>query len=206
MAVLAAILLTVLGWWGEAGLTGPSRWRNLHLAAIPLLAVVALFPGFGAVEGARFLPYAVLSLLMALQREAWFRGILFRTLVPSCGPRRTVGLTALLFALMQGADLLAGASAGNTLFKAMIAGLFGYVLGALRVRTRSIWPGAIVVSVFHLSWFLERLRVSGGMQPLASDRLSMQAFMALVVCGCAVRWMRKADEAPAPETETARAS
>lgn len=204
MAALAALVLTVTGWWSEVGFTRPTRWRNLHLAVIPLLAVSALFPSVAEVGGARLLPYATLALLIALQREIWFRGILFRTLVPAYGPRRTVALTALLFGFSQGVDILAGAAPGVTVVKALVSALFGYVLGALRLRTRTIWPGVAVVTIFYLSMFADRLRDSGEMLPISSERLTLQAFLSLVVFLCARRWMRKADEHQAPET--ARAS
>lgn len=217
LALLAAAALTALGWWGEAGVNRPARWRNLHLAAIPLLAVAVCFPGLAQGSGAQFLPYAAMALVIALQREVWFRGILFRALIPTQGPRRAVALTALLFAAPQAADLLAGAAPGVTLVKALGAGLLGYVLGALRLRTRSIWPGALVATVFHLGIFVERFRYASEMMPDTSHRLGLQVLMALLVFGSAYLWMRRADdetpaqetpaqETPAAEAETVQAS
>jgi len=211
LAVLGALTLTALGWWGEAGVSRPARWRNLHLATVPLLAVAVCFPRQVQVDGLQFLPYAFLALLIALQREVWYRGILFRALVPVYGPRQTVVLTALLFAAPQAADLLAGAAPGVTLVKTLAAGLLGYVLGALRLRTRSIWPGALVAALFHLAIFLERFQYAGEMLPDASHRLGIQVLMGLLVYASARLWMRRANdeapaEAPAAEAETVQAS
>lgn len=206
LAMLAALTLTALGWWGEAGMNRPARWRNLHLASIPLLAVAICFPNLLQVDGAQFLPYGVLALVIALQREVWFRGILFRALIPAYGPRQTVVLTAMLFAAPQAADLLAGAAPGVTLVKTLAAGLLGYVLGALRLRTRSIWPGALVAAIFHLGIFVERFRYASEMMPDTSHRLGVQVLMALLVIGSARLWMRRAEaEAPAHETPAAEA-
>lgn len=202
LALLAALTLTTLGWWGEAGVNRPARWRNLHLAVIPLLAVGVCFPRLVQVDWAQFLPYALLALLIALQREVWFRGILFRALIPTNGPCRTVALTALLFAAPQAADLLAGAAPGVTMVKTLAAGLLGYVLGALRMRTRSIWPGVLVAMLFHLAIFLERFQLASEMLPDTAHRLGLQVLMGLLVYGCARLWMRRAEaEALAHEVE-----
>jgi membrane protease YdiL (CAAX protease family) len=209
LAALGAAMLTALGWWGEAGVNRPARWRNVHLAAIPLAAVAVCFPRGPVAAGAQFLPYALMALLIALQRELWFRGILFRALIPTYGPRRTVLLTALLFALPQAADMLAGAAPGVTLVKALAAGLLGYVLGALRLRTRSIWPGTVVAAVFHLSIFLARFQAAEEMLPESSNHLGLRVFMGLLVYASARLWMRRAEDevaVPAPEPETVQAS
>lgn len=208
LTVLAVLVLTYTRWWSEVGLNGPGRWRDLHLAAIPLAAMLLFLPGMGPVGMAQFLPYAGLSFLVALQREVWFRGILFRTLVPTHGPCRTVELTALLFGLTQMMDLVAGAAPGVTLVKALACTLSGYVLGALRLRTRSLWPGVVVATLFHMTIYLERFREAGEMLPMASDRLSRQVLVALLVYVAARLWMRraKAKEAAPVETEAVRAS
>jgi len=205
MAVLAAVVLAFAGWWAEAGVNAPSRWRNLHLTAIPLVAVLAMFRGIGEVGGAQFAPYAALALLIALQREVWFRGILFRVLVPGLGPHRAVGLTALLFGLVQAAEVLGGAAPGVTMVKAVGAVLLGYVSGALRLRTRSVWPGVVVGTAFYLISFLERLRASGDFVPLSAERIRLQIFLAAAVWLCARYWMRKAQQPGALEAETVRA-
>lgn len=206
LAVLAVLLLTACGWWSEVGLIGRSRWRNFHLAALPLAAMAMLYPGASQVTAVQFLPWGMLALLFALEREVWFRGILFRALVPTYGPRRTVALTAVLFGLTQGADLLAGAAPGVTLVKTLASVFFGYVLGALRLRTRSIWPGILVVTLFYVTAFLERLQASGEFLPPSPDRMSLRVFLSLVVFFCARFWMRKADEKHSHEAETVRAS
>ncbi|HWI52750.1 MAG TPA: CPBP family intramembrane glutamic endopeptidase, partial [Symbiobacteriaceae bacterium] len=200
-----ALLLTACGWWREVGFTRPSRWRNLHLAAIPLVAVLALLPGVSEVPAAKFIPYALLALLMAVQREVWFRGILFRVLVPACGARRAVTLSALLFGLAQGIDFLGGAAPGVTLVKALAAALFGYVLGALRLRTRTLWPGVAVAAIFYASTFLAWLQASGELMPPSSDRMGLLAVLGVAVFLCARYWMRRADEHLEAEAEPAQA-
>jgi hypothetical protein len=47
--LLAIVVLSRLGWWGEVGFNRPSRWRNLHLLWFPLL-IGALLPLLGGVK------------------------------------------------------------------------------------------------------------------------------------------------------------
>jgi membrane protease YdiL (CAAX protease family) len=205
LGALAALLLTVTGWWNESGFNGPSRWRHLHLVSLPLIAVLAAIPG-GVPANWRLLTYGLFTLLVAFRTEAWFRGILFRILVPAYGPRRTVTLSALLFGAVQGADLLAGAAPGVTLVKVLFAALGGYVLGALRLRTRSIWPGMLITALFFFAQHLQQLKSATAVMPVGSDTLGLQALMFLIMFGCARLWMRRVPEVPTLEGESVEAS
>jgi membrane protease YdiL (CAAX protease family) len=205
LGALAALVLTVTGWWNEAGFNGPSRWRHLYLAALPLVAVVAAIPG-GVPVGGRLLGYGLFTLLVAFRTEAWFRGILFRILVPAYGPRRTVTLSALLFGTVQGADLLVGTAPGVTMVKVVFAALGGYVLGALRLRTRSIWPGMLITALFFLAQHLQQVKAASAVMPVGSDGLGLQALLLLIMFGCARLWMRRVPEAPVLEGESVEAS
>ena len=57
-ALVAIVLLSLLGWWGNAGFNTPSNWKNLHLLLVPIVLLVGptlflqpQFPGIGKMFG-----------------------------------------------------------------------------------------------------------------------------------------------------------
>uniref|UniRef100_A0A7C4QNE6 CPBP family intramembrane metalloprotease n=1 Tax=Schlesneria paludicola TaxID=360056 RepID=A0A7C4QNE6_9PLAN len=89
-----------------------------------------------------------LAVVPAVCEEWFFRGFLFQALRTKAGPWGTVALTAALFGLFH--TLL-----GDTLLAVRFvpATLMGLVLGALSLRTGSLFPG-MVVHVLHNSALL----------------------------------------------------
>jgi hypothetical protein len=51
VVALCAVVLSVHGWWREAGVNGPSRWRNLYLLVFPVLVVALAFSGASSSPG-----------------------------------------------------------------------------------------------------------------------------------------------------------
>lgn len=206
LAAAAGALLTWWRGWAGAGFNGPSRWRHLHLAVLPLLAVAMSLWNAGAPEGHRLLAYVLLALVLAFQAEAWHRGLVLGALVRQVGPRRAVGWSALLFA---GSHLvyLAGSAPGALLFKVVTAGVCGFILAALRLRTGTIWPCLLLATLFHLSLSLGRVDAANtGLEPVSGQWLALQGFLGLLVFACATRWVRRlpdhatTDAAPARTT------
>jgi membrane protease YdiL (CAAX protease family) len=190
MGGLAVLLLSSLGWWQEAGFNSPSQWRQPAVALIPLLAAALLLRGVGPVSTGPLVRYGTLALLAAFQEEAWHRGVILRTLVPAYGCRSAAAISAAAFAATR-VVYLVNEAPGVTLVKALAAGLCGFILTALRLRTRTIWPGMLVAFVFYLGLFLSRGLPHDDMLPVGADRLAAEAFLALVTFLIAVAWMRK---------------
>ena len=88
-ALVPAVLLTALGWWGTAGFTRRSTWRSL----IPFLPLVLLFavPPVPLVFGPRVASHtpgyltlvAVSALAAGFGTEATLRGLVLQTLPPA---------------------------------------------------------------------------------------------------------------------------
>jgi membrane protease YdiL (CAAX protease family) len=72
---------------------------------------------------------AVIAVLPGLCEELVVRGVLLPSLLPSLGPARAVGVSALLFAGMHGDP-----------YRFLFTLTIGLLLGALRLRTGSLWP------------------------------------------------------------------
>ncbi|HET7478591.1 MAG TPA: CPBP family intramembrane glutamic endopeptidase [Rubrobacteraceae bacterium] len=135
---LAALLLTALGWWREAGFRAP-RWRKLYLLVFPLaVCAFALSDGFLLPDKGPLVAGLLVVFIAAIGEEAVFRGLLWRVFVPR-GPVWAVVVTSLL----TGALYLAR-STNDALPEAIrlsaVAACGGFTYGALRWRTASIWP------------------------------------------------------------------
>ena len=149
--LLAAALLTRLGWWREAGFTRPSRWRNLRLLVFPLLVVALVVSGGVFVSGPGDLISTLLAVLAAVfAEELIFRGLAFRALAPG-GPVRAVILTSLLSGLLVFGRTITDGPWPEAARVTLLAVCGGLTYGALRWRTASIWPVFLVHAALALA-------------------------------------------------------
>lgn len=142
--VVAAGLLTWLGWWRQAGFNPPSRWKNLVLLWFPLLVIALTLSGGARVSGPFLLAATVfVVLLTTLGQELIFRGVMWRALAP-VGLLKAVVVTSML----SGALTLArSASSGpwpEAVYLTLTATCGGFTYAALRWRTASIWPPIVI--------------------------------------------------------------
>jgi membrane protease YdiL (CAAX protease family) len=141
-AVLALLLGAAL-WVGSIGLMEmqsllfpPSAetldfFRRLHKA----LAPSSLLDGFVSL--------AVIALLPALCEELVIRGVLLPSLAARIAPAQAVALTAAVFALIHFDPI-----------RFLFTFVLGLVLGALRLRTGSLWPSVVVHLTLNTLTFL----------------------------------------------------
>lgn len=153
-AIIAAVLLHMLGWWRAAGFNAPSRWRNLHLLVLPVLLLVgpSVAVGLEIPAAGKVAALAVVTLLIGFQEEAIFRGVLLRALAPK-GIMRAVLISALLFGVIHANSLLVGRDPIFVLAQIVSSTLGAIGLGALRVRLQTIWPLVILHAVNDLIQF-----------------------------------------------------
>lgn len=150
LGLAATLLLTGLGWWCEAGFNQPREWRQLHLLWFPL--VITALPFLGGVElpALRSLPLLVAGTLVGVwQEEALFRGLLWRALL-SGGPWRATVTTALLFGAIHLGIVVLGGPLEAAVPLVISATCAGLMYGAIRTRTRSIWPVLLLHAVWNL--------------------------------------------------------
>ena len=146
--VLGLALLAWTGWWGDAGFTRPSRWRNMRLLAFPLLICALTLSGGVFSSGPASLASAFLAALVAtLGEEIIFRGLLWRALIPK-GPVRTAILTSLLAGLLVFGRTATDGPWPEAVRLAALTFCGGFTYGALRWRTTSIWPAILVHTAF----------------------------------------------------------
>ncbi|MBX3000435.1 MAG: CPBP family intramembrane metalloprotease [Caldilineaceae bacterium] len=158
-ALIAAGLMSALGWWGAAGFNRPKAWRNLHLLLFPIaLLVVPVFvvrPQFPALG--QMAALLVVTLLIGFQEEAIFRGILIRGLQP-LGVLRAVGISALLFGVIHANSFMFGRDPLFVTAQIVASVLGGFGLGALRIRINSIWP---LIGLHAFNDFLQFVATNG---------------------------------------------
>ncbi len=146
-ALLAALLLSWLGWWREAGFNRPSRWRNLHLLPFPLLVSALTFLGSVEVPGPAFLASAMFVVfVVAFGEEVLYRGIMWRALMPK-GLVNTVIITSLLYGILHLGRFVSARPWSEAVYLAMLAICSGFAYATLRWRTASIWP----IVLFHFA-------------------------------------------------------
>jgi len=160
-AIVAMVLLSVLGWWRAAGFNAPAAWQNLHLLLLPLLLLIgpALLLQPKLPEPGKFIVLVVVTLLIGFQEEAIFRGILLRALAPR-GIMQAVLISAFLFGIIHANSLFVGRDPLFVLAQIIASMLGAIALGALRVRLNTIWP---LVVMHALNDFLQ-FTATGGLE------------------------------------------
>lgn len=144
--VVTAAFVAALGLWRPAGYNGPSQWRNLGVLIVPALIII-VGPFLAGVKTTELSSLAYLAFAYALvgfREETLWRGVALRGLMPS-GAVTAVVISGLVFGASHIANVLVRNPA--IVFSQMIgAACFGIAMGALRLRTNSIWP----VIVLHM--------------------------------------------------------
>lgn len=160
-AIFAAILISVMRWWGETGFNATSHWKNLHFLIIPLALLIGptlfLQPQFSSPD--RIIVLIIVTLLIGFQEEAIFRGVLLRTFMPR-GTMQAVLISAAVFGIIHANSFLVGR---DLLFvvSQIIASFLGAIgLGALCIRMNTIVP---LVLLHALNDFLQ-FSATGGLE------------------------------------------
>jgi len=151
LSVLVAVTLTALRWWKAAGFNSPKEWRDVWSVVVPLVIVLVLpflmgiKTGDWGTFGYLFIAYA----LTGFMEEGLMRGIVLRVLKPT-GTTRSVIISALLFGLLHIANLL---YRNPAIVFAQMVGAFvhGIGLGAIRLRTNTIWFPVILHGLHDLA-------------------------------------------------------
>lgn len=175
-ALFTAVLITWLGWWGQAGFNSPSRWRNLSLVWFPLLVIVLTFSGGVYISGAGQVFFVLFgALAAAFSQEILFRGLIWRALVPG-GVMQTLTTTSLLSgALTLGRGLVSGPWP-EALYLTIAAICGSFIYGGLRWRNASIWPIILLHSAFAFAIGISTLGSAGYLLLLISSTLGFVGY------------------------------
>ncbi len=160
-AIFAAILISVLRWWGETGFNAKSHWKNLHFLIIPLALLIGptLFLQPQLPSPDRIIVLIIVTLLIGFQEEAIFRGVLLRTFM-SRGTMQAVLISAAIFGIIHVNSFLVGRDPLFVVSQIISSFLGAIGLGALRIRMNTIVP---LVLLHALNDFLQ-FSATGGLE------------------------------------------
>lgn len=172
LTVLASRCLCVIGivaalrWWNRVGLTRPRQWRELNLlwllAPLPLLPLLdGIAPGATGKAGL----YLGAALLVAVNEEILYRGLLLETLATFGAARAAIALAA-VFSLIHLPNVFTGADPALELARLAITAGGALALSAIRLRTAMLW-GPIAA---HWALDFAEYLAAGGIPALGQGR------------------------------------
>lgn len=166
------------GWFGGA----QEALLLIGLTAGMIGAFTMLVPGIGATSdvlpnAGRVVLAALVCVFTGVFEECLFRGTLLDALRDTFrggNPRRSLLAVCVVDALLFGAMHLAGSMGANVqwspvvvaqaLLKPLQAALFGFLMCAVTLRSRSLWPAITLHALFDMGLFLPTV-VRGGVLP-----------------------------------------
>ncbi len=190
VAVTAAVILTVRGWWEPIGFrrgVRPGRWWVLLIPAIVVLAPWA--GGFESTDVATLALLLIGYALTAFAEESVFRGMMLR-LLRGRGVREAVLLSSLLFGIAHLANVVIRGNPAIVAAQAVGAFTSGVGYASVYVLTGTIWAPMGV----HL---MHDLVLNTGVLPVIA--VDVLQDIVLVVYGVILLWFTRAGrESPNP--------
>ena len=160
LSVLAAGLLSALGWWRVVGFRRAVSPRDL-LWFLPLLLPVLLNLVVGLEFKELLLTFELLliALLIGFSEETIYRGLMLNAL-KARGPWTAAIITSVLFGLSHSLNLLSGKSGAEILIQVCYALAIGFGFAAVALRTGLLWPLILVHALIDFTSFLGRAELS----------------------------------------------
>jgi uncharacterized protein len=168
--------------WSDLGFRRTSPWVSLRLMWLPLLVLLPVF-GLALAIGLPQPPaigfLALNTFLVALSEEWMFRGILFRALVGQWRVWPALVLTSVVFGSIHVLNGFSYSNLTQSSVQAVAAMMTGLLLGALLVRTGSIWPSVVL----HMIWNFGLMLMTAGVanQPLLLQPPTLQSLLVALV-------------------------
>ena len=165
--ILLLVVIFLLKWVPEVGLKRVANPRDLWILWLPVLYLLvfvasAALTGFSGLGDGVIWFVLINTLLVGINEELMFRGVLFYGSGARFGLLWTVVLTAVLFVSVHILNGFITGDFSNAMIQAAGAALSGVWYAALRFRLGSVFPGMI------LHWLWDFLTFLGGSILLAS--------------------------------------
>jgi len=171
LVVAPAFLLAVvawLGWWREVGLkpADPTRsWRLLWFPAIFVLGFLGTAAILGLPPTQTIIFVLINTMLVGVSEELMFRGVILHGALSRFNIWPAILLTTVLFGAVH---VLNGFTTGDflsSMAQAMAATLSGMYFLALRLRTRSLFPGMLIHGLFDFALMTSTVAMRTGRLP-----------------------------------------
>ena len=164
LAVLAVILLTTSHSWQSTGfrtLSSPKDLRLYWVLVFPLFPVlVSVVNAVSRMRASEVAFYLILACLVGFAEEAFFRGLMLRSLAV-LGLWRAAIISSGVFGLMHLQNLLLGADLAGTLLQVLYAAAVGFSYAAVALRTGAIWPLIIIHALIDFAAFVTSSEAEG---------------------------------------------
>jgi membrane protease YdiL (CAAX protease family) len=137
--------------WSDLGFRRSPPGQFLRLMWFPILMLLPLFAMAYAIGPPPLRAVGFLALntfLIALSEEWMFRGILFRAILARHRVWPALLLTSAIFGSMHVLNSFSYGDLSQSSVQAVAASMTGLLLGALLIRTGSIWPPIVM----HMLW------------------------------------------------------
>jgi len=152
LTLIVVLLISVLGWWTDAGFTRWSTRQGLIVCifpfAITVLPILCAAP-FGYLNAPLITSISAVALSFAVGfvEEGFFRGLLVRTLLPK-GLVLSVLVSSVMFACFHLFNLFSAVPWSYVAIQLVVTLGMGALFVALRLRAVSIWP-VILLHALH---------------------------------------------------------
>ena len=186
LSVLAAGLMTALGWWRVVGFRRAAKVRDL-LWFLPLLLPVVLNLVVGLdFKGLLTFELLFIALLIGFAEETIYWGLMLNAL-KARGSWTAAIVTSVLFGLSHSLNLLSGKSGADILIQVAYALAIGFGFAAVALRTGLIWPLILVHALIDFTSFVGKTELSPTWNAVAGIGVTF-AFMS---CGLFLMLSRK---------------
>ncbi|MCZ7674151.1 MAG: CPBP family intramembrane metalloprotease [Chloroflexi bacterium] len=189
LAVICITLISIKGWWREAGFRTPYERHLLWLFWLPFVPVIGnLIEGIPDTDLAQVLLFFVLALLSGFVEETLFRGLMLRVLRPT-GVWRASIISALLFGVMHILNVLSFSNPTAALLQVGYASAIGFCYAALVIRTGTIWPLILAHFLTNFAGFMAASG-TGAAGPVAFREMMFTAVYIVVLSAYGVYLLR----------------
>jgi uncharacterized protein len=164
LSVIAAVLLTTLGWWRLVGFRSPDKPADLLYFIVPFLPLlINLIPGVQVTSLLFLVEIVAITLMVGFVEEVVFRGLMLQAL-KAHGFWKAVIITSLLFGLTHALNVLAGKSVAEDVAQIFYAMAIGFAYAVLVLKKGILWP--LVLAHFSID-FVNFIQKPGSAYPPA---------------------------------------
>lgn len=156
LTLIAAVLLTAMGWWRKVGYRPAYARRDLIYFLVPFLPIaINLIPGVEVVSLSQLSAAFAVTLMVGFVEESFFRGLMLQPL-KTHGLWRAAIVTSLLFGLTHGMNLLAEESAVDAAQQLFYATAIGFAFAALALKLGIVWPLVLAHFLIDFAGMMQR--------------------------------------------------
>ena len=156
LTVVAAVLITMMGWWKVVGFRATEKPGDLWFFIIPFLPlIVNLIPGSQVDTLFRLVEILAITLMVGFVEEAFFRGLMLNAL-KAHGFWRAAIITSVLFGLTHAMNVLTGKTVAEDAAQIFYAMAIGFAYAGLVLKKGILWPLVLAHFLIDFTNFIQR--------------------------------------------------